>query len=369
MKKVLGLLAAAVIMFAGPVSAQEHGLPRAGLTPDSSFYFLDRFWESAQIFFTFDSRAKAELHVRFAAERVSEISVILNKEEPSTEALRAGFEMIEEHADELATLIGEIREREEAAALADSWLGQVGSLMDTLASIISVHQEALEKMAEEEEERVEQKLRTAAFADEVERELRRVAAVIDQEIGQPLGGFVVIEDESNVDVDGDTYSATSRAEADRLFGLAELQGRFLRNADTQGWESGDIDLTEDSLDITFEKTYPEVTIDGITLVPDASITISVTLNSPERGQTAINYDIDITLETASERLADLLEEETENLKEEVNEAADQLRESMEAQHSAEEAIDEEARGEEARRLEGRRENTDEKKSENNNGEE
>jgi predicted nucleic acid-binding Zn-ribbon protein len=118
--------------------------------------------------------------------------------------------------------------------------------------------------------------------------------------------------------------------------LAELRDRILQGL--QGWESIDVDLTEDSLDITFEKTYPDVEIEGVVLVPDASVTISATIHSPEAGKTAINYDIDITLETESEHLADLLEEELDRAEEAIDEAEDELKELMEAERSAEKAI-------------------------------
>ena len=62
-----------------------------------------------------------------------------------------------------------------------------------------------------------------------------------------------------------------------------------------GWQSFDITLSDDSLDITFEKDYSPVTIDSRTYIPSASVTISVTVHEDD-GITEINYDVDITLE-------------------------------------------------------------------------
>jgi hypothetical protein len=344
-KKIIAisLLFAGFLLAQAPLKAQAQAplpeLPGAGLTPDSPFFFLDRFWEATQMFSTFNAKAKAELQIRFAAERVSEIRVMLTKEEPDAEAIQYGFDRIGGHADQAAALVAVLRERgEDVALLADSLHGQSGSLVKTLASIVEANAETLERAAEEEERLVEQKLQEAAFADAMERELRRIAAEINEELGKPLEGFVLIEDEFNEDVDDDTYSATYRAEADSIVDLAELRDRILRNADVQGWESGDVDLTEDSLDITFEKTYPEVEIDGIVIIPDTSVTISATIHSPERGKTAINYDIDITFETETEHLADLLEEELDDAEEAIDEAEDELEDLMEAERSAEKAI-------------------------------
>ena len=52
-------------------------LPSAGLTPESSFYFLDKFGEALRSFFTFNPEGKALLEITFASERVAEIKVIL----------------------------------------------------------------------------------------------------------------------------------------------------------------------------------------------------------------------------------------------------------------------------------------------------
>ncbi len=52
-------------------------LPDPGLTPDSPFYFLNRVGEALQEFFTFNPEAKARLQLEFAAERISEIKVMI----------------------------------------------------------------------------------------------------------------------------------------------------------------------------------------------------------------------------------------------------------------------------------------------------
>lgn len=106
--------------------------------------------------------------------------------------------------------------------------------------------------------------------------LRAVAAEIDREAGRPLEGFTVIADSRSVSVTGDTYSASYRAEARQVFDLQQLRDRILARA--TGWRSGDVVLDDDSLDITFEKRYPAVTV-----------------RSAPRVLTAINYDVDITL--------------------------------------------------------------------------
>lgn len=126
-----------------------------------------------------------------------------------------------------------------------------------------------------------------------ERTLENIAAKIDREVGRPLQGFRVIRDSRNVDVEGDTYSATYRAEARRIVNLDELRKSILAGA--RGWKSGDVAQDHDSLDITFEKAYPAVMVDGERHIPKASVTISATTHASER-KTEMNYDVDITLE-------------------------------------------------------------------------
>lgn len=72
----------AISLLAGnAVFAQDPqiALPSAGLTPNSSFYFLDRLGENLRQFFTFNQEAKARLQIEFAGERIAEIKVMVEK--------------------------------------------------------------------------------------------------------------------------------------------------------------------------------------------------------------------------------------------------------------------------------------------------
>ena len=77
MKKFTKYVLAFLLLIPFMVFAQNEPLPNAGLTPDSSFYFLDKFGESLRSFFTFSKAGKARLQVIFASERIAEIRVIL----------------------------------------------------------------------------------------------------------------------------------------------------------------------------------------------------------------------------------------------------------------------------------------------------
>lgn len=77
-KKIITVAIFGILAFSGTTYAQNQTvLPSAGLTPESSFYFLDRLGEALQRFFTFNPEARARLEITFAAERISEIRVVL----------------------------------------------------------------------------------------------------------------------------------------------------------------------------------------------------------------------------------------------------------------------------------------------------
>jgi hypothetical protein len=334
-KKIISVAVFGVLVFSSVANAQTNDLPNPGLTPESPFYFLDKFSESVREFFTFSQEGKARLQVAFAAERVAELQTILAKDQPNIRAIKTVFARIEIHSARATDILKRLPAK---AELVTEITSGFDFLDDVLDEIIDAGEEKLTLTASAEAQAFRQKLADAAFVNNLGEALRRIAAEIDEEVGKPLQGFTVIEDEFNVDVDGDTYSATYRAEANEVFDLALLKERILAQADN--WESGDVHLEGDSLDITFEKEYAPITIDGIEFYPDASVTISATINSPERGMTSINYDVDITLETRSERLADLLGEKMDDIENAFEAIDEEAEKHLEAEEAARRAISE-----------------------------
>ncbi len=80
-KKILSLIILS-LLFGGVVFAQDDSLPKPGLTPDSSFYFLERITEGIGTFFTFGDLKKAERHALLAAERLAEAQAVVEKGKP-----------------------------------------------------------------------------------------------------------------------------------------------------------------------------------------------------------------------------------------------------------------------------------------------
>lgn len=89
------LIAILALMFCfnGVAYAQEADvtLPDPGTTPDSPFYFMDKWGKSISLAFTFNAQSKAEKALRYADERMAEIDAMMAKNKIK-EATRAANE-------------------------------------------------------------------------------------------------------------------------------------------------------------------------------------------------------------------------------------------------------------------------------------
>lgn len=103
-------LVASLFIFTGGAALaqnQQTALPSAGLTPESTFYFLDRFGEALREFFTFNPEGKARLQITFAAERVAEIKVILETKGVEAKGLEVAQSRLQAHLANAATIVTE----------------------------------------------------------------------------------------------------------------------------------------------------------------------------------------------------------------------------------------------------------------------
>ncbi|MFH1451472.1 MAG: hypothetical protein ABIF89_02590 [bacterium] len=99
-------LVALLILSGGTVFAQNQTvLPNAGLTPESNFYFLDKFGEALREFFTFNPEGKAHLQITFAAERIAEIKVILETKGVEAKGLEVAQSRLQAHLANAATIV------------------------------------------------------------------------------------------------------------------------------------------------------------------------------------------------------------------------------------------------------------------------
>lgn len=113
MKKIISTFAIVVGLFLLNTTAraqeQSVDLPSAGLTPESSFYFLDRFVENLLQFFTFDYEAKAKLQIELAGERIAEIKVMIEKEGPETEGIEEAKSLLVANVAYAAEIVNEAK--------------------------------------------------------------------------------------------------------------------------------------------------------------------------------------------------------------------------------------------------------------------
>lgn len=107
MKKIIGLFAVAAIMLASPVFAQEKELPSAGLTPESNFYFVDKFGEALREFFIFNPEGKARIQIAYAAERVAEIRIILESKGVEAKGLEIAQSRLQAHLANASMIVSE----------------------------------------------------------------------------------------------------------------------------------------------------------------------------------------------------------------------------------------------------------------------
>jgi len=92
--RILSLLCALIMLFIIPTSvfaADGESLPDPGTTPDSPFYFMDKWGKQISLMFTFNAKTKAEKALRYADERMAEIDAMMAKNKIK-EATRAANE-------------------------------------------------------------------------------------------------------------------------------------------------------------------------------------------------------------------------------------------------------------------------------------
>lgn len=102
-------LVALFVFASGTVFAQgtQANLPSAGLTPESSFYFLDRLGENLRQFFTFNPEAKAKLQIEFAGERIAEIKVIIEEKGVNAKGLAIAQSLLQANVAYAAEIVSE----------------------------------------------------------------------------------------------------------------------------------------------------------------------------------------------------------------------------------------------------------------------
>ena len=160
--KITSLVSLSVFVltgFAGVASAQNQVvLPNAGLTPESPFYFFDRFGETLREFFTFNPEGKARLQITFAAERVAEIKVILDIKGVQAKGLEVAQSRLKAHLASAADIVTDQKaEGKDVSKLAK----ELNDKFESPKSALKQSFKEQEKALEAQEKKLKAKIREA----------------------------------------------------------------------------------------------------------------------------------------------------------------------------------------------------------------
>lgn len=158
---------------------QQVALPSAGLTPESSFYFLDKFGEALREFFTFNPEGKAHLQITFAAERIAEIKVILETKGVEAKGLEAAQSRLQAHLANAATIVTDQKaEGKDVSQLAKELDDEFDAPKTALEQTFKAEKRALEAQEKELKGKILEARRASdtAQVESLVRELGQVKA-------------------------------------------------------------------------------------------------------------------------------------------------------------------------------------------------
>lgn len=130
MKKIIGITTFSLLFFSGVAFAQEDTLPPAGITPESPFFFLDRFFEDIGSFFIFDKAGKARHHLALAEERLAEAQALAKSGNDNTEEVIKLFEEQLKSAQERAQESGKFDVTAKVAEAATKHISVLDEIID-----------------------------------------------------------------------------------------------------------------------------------------------------------------------------------------------------------------------------------------------
>lgn len=175
---IIALTVILSMLTGGVVFAQNQPiLPNAGLTPESPFYFLDKFGEALRTFFTFNPEGKARLQITFAAERISEIKIILETKGVQAPGLEVAQSRLQAHlASVAATLDSEKAKGKDVSKLASDLDEEFEGPKSALKETFKTQERALENQEDELKAKIRD-ARRAGDTAQIEALIRQLAEV------------------------------------------------------------------------------------------------------------------------------------------------------------------------------------------------
>lgn len=339
MKKtfISGLFALVALFFlgGGPVFAQNQAvLPNAGITPESPFYFLDKFGEALREFFTFNPEGKARLQITFAAERVAEIKVILETKGVEAKGLGVAQSRLQANLAKAAAIVTDQKSKgKDVSTLAK----ELGDKLETPKSALADSFKEQKSALKAKEDELKTQLKAAHRAGDTAKE-----EALAQELGQVKAQLELLELKEE-DIEDEL-----EAEEEKIEEEMEAQHKAekaIREAEKEKQEVLDEAAEED-----------------VVVPAEAFGKFDSLLAQAKSALAAGDFQEAKRLAKQAEKSLDAVEEAIEDL-EEAKEKAEELKEEQEEkEREAKEEQEEKMKGEaeqEAERLEEEREKAEE----------
>lgn len=306
MKNIKLLLLSALLIPALAFAQNSTESPRAGLTPESSFYFLDTLGEALQEFFTFNPESKARLQITFAAERVAEIKVLLEARGVDAKGLEVAQSRLQAHLAAAVAIVTEQKtEGKDITALAK----ELDDDMEQPKSALIQAFKQEERDLETKEKELKAQLKAAHQAGDTAKE-----EDLAQELGKVKAQLELLELK-----EGDIEEALE-AEEDRI--EEEMEGKIKA-------EKAIAEAKKELAEIQNEAAEG-----GVELPASAFAKFNNLLSQAKAALTGGNY-------TEARRLAKQAEESLEKIEETIEELEDIQELKEEAEEGIEEAEQEE----------------------------
>lgn len=138
---LISLLFVPVFVFAQSQTA----LPGAGITPESSFYFLDKLGEAFHRFFTFNPESKAKLEITFAKERIAEIKIILDQKGVNAKGLTVAETALQDNLKRVTEILAIQKQAgKDTSVIAQEILNDFNPAKEALKDTFKTEKETLE---------------------------------------------------------------------------------------------------------------------------------------------------------------------------------------------------------------------------------
>lgn len=158
MNKIIITLITFSLFFSTVALAKDFSLPEAGLTPDSSFYFLKSWKENVQTFFTFNAKQKAKQYLHLAGVRLAEYQKMLEKNK--TEIAE---KTLTKYQNQLNRALSKVEEIKEKGTLRQAQGKE--DLIQQIQQVVSRHleilQENLQRVPEQAKEGIENAIKNS----------------------------------------------------------------------------------------------------------------------------------------------------------------------------------------------------------------